>query len=328
MRAFLLSALVVAISVGVGFWVSRTWAPHPPAPAMGKPQPTRITLPKKLKRLYEQPRMNLGVAQLISPACQSLWSEIEALDTSNTEIAPKFPSARDCKGLSAALEKFQSTYDFLCASPANKEAVSDCLGAFYQYRAHITEYLTKNTALQSIDDTKILVDKMIATFITDPHQAMLVADRVLEIDPAFYEAAKAGLLASIMAAQKNNAHQLWEDASRRLRENKISEPSDSYAQDESEILMLTLKNRNADEVFELAAELDSRYPTKTLGPYFLAWAENERGNRDTAIAYLKEAIARDPSDIRLQQTLQAFLSTPGKVTGAFTLTQSYSFFLP
>ncbi len=286
MRVFLLVIVSVALAVGLGFFFSGKLAIQ----TQHQTPPTPYELPKKITRLYQQPRP-LSKTTAISPVCEALWKQISALDMT-LKFTP--PPASNCKDLPPPLDRFHALYSQSCATKDD-----NCFSALYQYRAAITHFTTLGMDLGSIRDMRILVDKLMATFERDPKLAAAIADRIVELEPDNYPAHKAGLIASLISDPQADGMQRRLDNLRRL------ETGDAAAQDELEIFLGVMKDNDPEATFERASDLNDTNPKSAVGPYFMAWAASKRGNRDESLAHVKECIKRDPKNPRYQKTYQA-----------------------
>lgn len=315
MKSVLGVTTLVGLSVAIGYFVSHALRSDQKPPV--HPPVVEYTIPKKLNRLYQEPRQVVAAPTLSEP-CQQFLQSIAALDLSQ-EFKP--PSTISCTALPAPLDAFHSVYLQRCQKKDDQ-----CLTALYQYRAQITHYTTKEVPLNAIRDPKVLIDKLLATFEKDSELAAAIADRWSELDPDNYPAQKAGLISTLLqTVDKDPNDPKWSDVVGRLERMKRLEPKDSLSHAELDCFITALRDRNPDKDFQKASDVNTNYPTKGAGPYLMARAENLRGNRQASIDNLRECLRREPANPHCTNTVSILTRADprAEVKNAFTMYQSF-----
>lgn len=275
------------------------------------------------KPLFSAPRAPVKVEDpAIEPACKTLWADLGGLDLKEALGYPprrvEIPAGDKCAGLPKKLDEKHKAFLAACGPFLNdpekvssaewKAKAPQCQMAAFFYRAAVTDYLTKDEKLSDIKDPKVLADKLMNQFADNPKRAAEVAERLLEVEPGFYPAAKAVAMSRFMDAQEraggDTKNPVWDQVKKDLDRASQMNPEDRKQQ--TELALLTELRRNNDPV-KLGAQAERvarDLPNDAGGPYYAAWAAHLRGDKSSSINWLEEAMKRSPSDERLRESYE------------------------
>lgn len=263
---------------------------------------------ERMANWYQAPREPIaGKAATGTPECVEFWNKVRALDLNRQQ--EEFPdlsglqSVQPCKEVPAPLKTLNDHYQKVCHSQKNS---NQCLVALYYYRAALTDYMTRDVALSSIQDPKVLIDKMLANREVDPALSVRAAERLSELEPQLYEARKAQVLGRLfMATQQKGgeAESQWREVEATIEKAKQLNESDPELL-EAQMLAALLRGTDARGAEELAKEIAEDYPQEWRGPYYAAWALFKEGRGQEALDFLSEAQRRDPQNQRIREALE------------------------
>lgn len=260
----------------------------------------------------------------ISLACKPYASEIQKLDllqmmkdraTVSYQMLPALP--RDCqfqdKRTAAALKSFLERCQ--PKERASEPITEECSSHLFMLRAALTRQLYSDRVLGDIDDLRVLTDMMFAEFVPPQEgempnyqDAKKVSERMLEIDPQLFVAAKVSSFVDVIdglvrKSQGQASPQFWEQAQKTLDRAKTLNPNDpALAEVEAAIETQgfdpTLTQSYIERVHQQGRESGSSW-------YLKAYTEWKLGKPDDARASLKRAIALSPGNSQYAQTMVA-----------------------
>ena len=261
-------------------------------------------IPTPRKELFALPRSALIVqtGNAYTEACVFFWNQLRALDMTTRESV--FPSAAVCDKIPPDLAKWHADYLKHCAQRSQV-----CDEALYGYRASITELLTKDTALSEIKDPKVMTDKMLARLLkgNNPSGVADAAERLMQVDPSFVEAARASVMSRLHDAQGAAGKPddpRWKKFDESLdRASRANGDPGAYL--ESKLYGENIRYSDPEHLKQTAFEIGRQYPERGVGPYHEAWAEHASGNPARTLELLQEALRREPSNSRFRETYEA-----------------------
>ena len=268
--------------------------------------------------------------------CKGYVAEVQKLDLIELErnhyklsyqLVPKQPEV--CRFVDASMNQMIQDLSRTCKPTANdSEAISEkCASSLFRLRAAMTRQMYHARPLSTIRDMRVLTDLMFAEFATidnttmpDLRRAKNIADRMLELDPKLYVAAKVGAFAEVIDAmskkQKNTSMiaEEWVAAAHAVENAKQLNPNDETLED-AEMLVKT-------QGFEPKLALD--YSNKMIAKrsenakawYLKAYAEWKMGAREKAQISLTKASSLAPGNREYSQTLVE-ISRPNAKVDAF-----------
>lgn len=284
------------------------------------PRPTSVA--ERTTRLYEESRPPLPIPKTVGRACREVWNGLRALDLAEfVEYPPRpglVPSAYGCSPPNAELLRAQTEYDRVCRPLARwkssrpqsewHQATRLCASAVISYRAAVTDFLTRGRAVASISDVRVLTDKLIATLGEDRADGVAVAERLLQLEPQMYPAAKAVLVSllddAVTRAVGKNDDPVWEKVEQALRRAQALEGAERKQLLETELAIAWMRTRDARSLRAKAEAMGVSHPELGVGPYYQAWAAYSEGDRTRAAALLTEAIRREPKQRHFQEALE------------------------
>ena len=240
-----------------------------------------VALPAARKELFSAPRAAIQPANALklSEACSKLWNDLRTLNLSQADR--RLPSPSGCDKLPPNLTSWHETYSKACAKPKSTE----CEIAIYDYRAALTEELTKDIPLNQISDPKVLTDKMLARLRAGqmiPGNVADVADRLLETEPNSPQIGRAALTMRIQSAEEAMGKPddpRWKQVDEALEKAKRTGEGDSRTLLEAKLISDHLRYPNPEHTAQAADEITRQYPKLGVGPYHQAWVEFDRGNK-------------------------------------------------
>lgn len=251
--------------------------------------------------------------------CVSYWEALRAQDLVKTmtegQPLPGFPSGTNCKQVPDELAGYHSDFQAACGSlpggstPSSAgEKFTRCFLSLLDYRAQITELMTRDVPLSEIADLTVLSDKLVAKSANDDGAMLAVAERMLEVDPNFYPAAKAAIVARFKTIATDEtaarSERNWEDLEAAVaRAKKFGESDEELLEAEAALYL-----HHGDDLVQaeaVAKRMETLHPTSGTGPYYRAWVASKRGDMDTAKAQLAQALRLKPLDTRYQRALSS-----------------------
>ncbi len=286
-----------------------------------------------LKKILEVPRLKseekvTSSIPTTSQECLDFWTELQRLDLNDFSYPPrlkKFPDSKTCTNPPETFVQLQKEYAEQCGAfmaqieiPPTKEEwetqAKNCISALYFFRAGISTWQHRDEKLSEISNLPLLVDKLALEFSKmikgnmDTTHLIAIAERMLEVDPHIYGAAKAVLMGRVidMATTKN-----------------FKREDDAYwAQMETLLQRAQNLNRGDSELAELARMIRTRAgdPTRTKqeaeqmiaqnsnsseGYRYLGYAYWKLGDRQASFRALEEAMRLAPNNSTLRETWEA-----------------------
>jgi hypothetical protein len=263
--AFILFNLILVLIVG-WFWTRMGKnSSQNPAPS-SLPQVTSLPSPRPLssenKEIYQAPRRLPLNEDTGSSACRAYWKALSELDLNTAFHYPpnpeqKLPAPEGCQETPPALHSLHAQADRACKNlydfknPLTKEAwiqaAESCQSALFHYRAGVTNFATKDLEAKNIHDPKIALDKMFASFESDPAKSAEMAERLMELRPDFQQAAMASVIGRFLDAFKNAPARdaergndpRWEKTENALRRAREMVANDDFQMVEAEVLIAT-----------------------------------------------------------------------------------------
>jgi len=292
-------------------------APTAPAPL------SRIQKSEQIKKMLLQgSRANLPEAKPVvsqSPECASFEKELKTWTVQDI-FDGRFELVERSSCYSTeekALKDLAKSFYENCREPFPKgsdpksKEFSSCLNSFVTLRALLTSKEYKDIPAHSLSDTKLLIDRLIASFAEMNIVAMREnADRLVELEPDLYDAHKARITARFIESHMGGDQKPdWARLDEYLKELAAFEVTDQEFLD----LMTMVKSRamaDKQAVGELIQELAAKPETQAFSKYL------EAGNlrakdapwtapmADQAIRLVNQALELKPQEERFKKTLQ------------------------
>jgi hypothetical protein len=294
--------------------------PDSPTASVSKKLPTPNAEERKTAPIPVPPKIALSD---ISQECRALWEDLQSRDFS--EPPTDLKNGTDCQA-PKLLAMFHRDYLEQCGfkpiPTKSKRAVvkptaESCVASAIQYRLRANDFLTQNQPLAEITDLDLLKDKLVSQSEQNPVRAAEVAERLLTLDSNNIEAAKASFMGRFVDFQTNPKDpEKMKNAERALEVLKRQPDSGTAEIAEMEMTLLVFKGKeNGREKFlSLAADTAQKFPQSGIGPYNQAVGAFLDQNKEQSILHLKEAIRREPHNIRYLESLRLYPS--GFVWGA------------
>lgn len=299
----------------------------------------------RLARLLEKPRKTPAPAPTpvvtanpeFSTACRDLWNLLLELDlerAADRSLFEPLPFNSGCTSAPAEFGQLQMLYFGTCAMWLRPDlrdgppVSQECLASLFLLRSAWAAWLKKDVPIETINDLPELGDRLAGAFAklfsNEPQPAALraVAERILEIDPRIYGAAKAAVIAEVLTGLKAKATPVeWS------RLNGILERARGLArQDDPELKTLEriietagfeptrVKESSRERLRDTSLSAEDRAATL----HELAYAEWKLGNQDESVALLQQAIGLSPSHPDWLST-QARILKPGANPDTFEM---------
>lgn len=262
----------------------------------------------EIKKMYREPRkMEIPEKPEISSACRSLWSSLMALDLIEID---KLPLLGGCEP-PTDLANYQKNYREACLEKKDTKA---CYSAAFFYRAYVTEFLTRDQRIDQISDTKILLDKLFAKFLTNPISAAEVADRMVELLPDYYPAAQAAVFSRLLDLLKGDLKpnpdsaefKRVADGLEKLRQMNPDDPQNV----ELDLFMASLKQDSAQQVKDLTAAFEKGSANPAVTAYYIAREQYKLGNAEAGAQWFAKARELAPNDQRMKETADKIKANP------------------
>lgn len=289
----------------------------------------------RMRELLLRPRAALSVTHQyrddVSNDCFGFFEKMRGLDLTEITSADSLsslPSQENCRKLSKRFEHWARRFAEVC-EPSKKHSgdpqrrLKECTEAALFYRAEMTDWMTYRIDLPTLRDPQILLDKTIARFATDPPQAARFAERLLELEPRSYFAARMAFLGNFVASQwEKDTSEKEHDArlASSLQRAKDLGPAGNLESSEMEMLAASRRGKaGLQTIAEISDRAATQYPRSGIGPYFQAWMNAKQGNAPAAIELLKLAAQREPAEPRYQEALLRMQSGGGMAVDGFEL---------
>lgn len=306
------------------------------------PSPTATALPQARSReVYQAGRAAIATpsAADVSPECEKTWQALRATDLSRfspSDAAPHFEAiGRHCAKVPARFANTQGELLERCRlflesakgdldSPAYRTSRLGCHASLVVYRAQITDWLTRDEPIDRITDPKILADKTVARYVENPGAAADIADRLLELEPTLYPAAKLALYGRFLDARAHGqSPEHWakmEEARKRAGQMNPQERSQHL---EMAVAGEISRSRDPEKVEKQAKWLMENDAKSGYGHFWMAWAAQEKGDRAAMLLHLEKAHAENPNEAKFENALKVARQTPpGQKAGVFGMNLS------
>ena len=275
---------------------------------------------ERTARWYEAARAPLPIGPTVSSGCREVWNRLRGLDLAElVEYPPRpklIPLAGSCSPPTPTLERVQNDYQKSCNAIARwnsgrsqkewRSQTRPCTSALISYRAAITDFLTRGRKPASIDDPRVLTDKLIAQLGEEKGGGIAFAERLLQLDPEMYPAAKAVLAVLLDDAATRPTGRvddpIWEQIDIALRRAEGLAGAERRQLIETELAVVWMRYRDPARAKEKAQAMTFSHPELGVGPYYEAWAAYQAGNRTKARNDLAEAINREPKQRHFRES--------------------------
>jgi len=255
-------------------------------------------------------------------ACLVLWENLRARDLRRPLEAHTLPADGACTKVPDPLKAYHLQFRETCGQLATADDLAFCTLALLDYRVHITQFLTTGTPLSKIDDLLVLSDKLVASDVDDGKEMLAVAERMLEVNPQFYPAAKAALVARFRTVVAEEDGKSWDQTLSALqRAKRFSKKDEELLEVEAAIALI--RNRDAKKAEEIATAMDTQFPTSGTGTYYRAWIAAVQGDPGKAKTILQSAQAKQPDNMRVRDTLSIWDENKEMPEAAFGMSLSY-----
>lgn len=318
--------IILTIAVLAALYLSQRAKDSPTAqPAdLGVPEPIATQSPPHAlnqKRVYQAPReVLIPENPSLSGACRNFWQEIMTLDLSDARIfnePSRLPSTKGCMAITE-FQALQKSYEADCLASAGQTMTEanqqKCQFALFYFRANLHDFFTKDLRVDQISDPTVLIDKLFARFLKNPLNAVEVADRLVELQPDYYPAAQAQVLAKLvnhLNAGKKIVADSPEIAEISAGLEKLSRMKPNDPQNaEIDILLASLVDENTKQVKRKAAEMMEHDPHSATAAYYLAWSEYKSGDPVKGAEWLKRSAELAPNDPRIKATIERVKVNP------------------
>ncbi|MBI2605396.1 MAG: hypothetical protein HYW49_04875 [Deltaproteobacteria bacterium] len=338
-QRFLILIVAVALAAVLFFWKKAGPRSTPLSVSVGESgRQSPSAKGSTFHELYRKPRKD-GVFSAAASAdpCAPLLGTLMELDFDALEFPPKIerlPSIPEgCQTaetgwLRQYREKCSKTFDRIDVPPSKEEwdkQMDACLAAVFFARAGATKKMiqVQGKKLSDISDLRILADLMASEFadavnsnVEAPFSRVdEVAERMLELDPHLYGAAKVSLTVKTVLALsglQNGKVADWDAVMRAADRARGLDPDDRDL-DELELFSRS-KGLDPKRIRDSAEELVRLHPESGMGEYYLSYTEWKDGNRQGAIDDLNTAIAKNSAETKYRETLTE-ISNPRNKTG-------------
>ena len=109
-------------------------------------------------------------------------------------------------------------------------------------------------------------------------------------------------MAAYLVAEKESedSPQRWHPMKEAL--DKMSGDEDLEV-NEMQLQYEILSTKDLDSIQNVSERVSESYPESGTGPYYLGWVANQKGQRQEAITFVRQALQREPNEPRYQETL-------------------------
>lgn len=268
-------------------------------------------------------------AEAVEPACLDFMAEAQRLNMEMFTFPPKLqplPRSAACEAMPEELAALKKTYEDGCGKyighegaiqPAsNDEWMQDslqCQVALWQLRGGVTAWRNRDVPLSEIDDLEVLADHLAFAFSKvmvekpDGRQLVRVSERILELNPHVYAAAKTALLGTLFEAFEDKTQ--WDSEVYRDRVEWLLERAERINPDgrDLEALRTTIATQGMKpELVQAWAQAQLREDggnAQALNA--LGYAQWRLGQRQAALATLRQAAELAPNDHEIQRNWHA-----------------------
>ncbi len=270
--------------------------------------------------------------------CVEYLSRLEAMNlsqlgTPNAKLTyrglPEKPEK--CAWTDPFLDRMQKDFQKVCKQTLNRKAPKpkeedvslhgtisdDCSEKLFFMRAAVTRHILQEKQLAEINDLQQLVDLLYTEFvITDKNTPLnhpriqALSERILELNPALYVAAKTAAYATATEAvlasrnpsvDESTRNALWKKTELALARTEDLKPRDSEMED-ARAALITL-GFDPEKTLDYTNAYISKYPSEARGYFLKAYAEWKKGSRDASLENLAKAIEREPTNLSYQELM-------------------------
>jgi tetratricopeptide (TPR) repeat protein len=298
--------------------------------------PTARTTGQFLRASRPEIVSEVMVSLAINPQCRNYVADLERLDLASKVQGhyaltyQQLPvKTEDCAFNDPSLVAVVNSLNVKCrplVSPG--ESISEnCAAALFMTRAAMTKQLYATRTLSSITDMKVLTDLMFAEFSTlnnqtlpDLKRAKAVADRMLDLNPNLYVAAKVVAFAEVIdglnlkARKPSMTPEEWTSARHAVARAKELNPHDESLMDAQ--MLVETRGFEPKLAVSFAEQLIADNGANPKAYYIKAYALWKLGDRRNALANLKQATTLAPDNRHYSQTY-AEASRPNARADAF-----------
>ena len=272
-------------------------------------------------------------AEAIDPACLDFMAEAQRMNMEMFTFPPKLlplPRPSGCAALPESLAQLGKHYEQACGrfighegeqSPATENQwLSESMGcqaALWQLRGGITAWRNRGKSLAQISDMNELSDHLAFAFSQtfsgltqgkpDGRELVQVSERILELNPHVFTAAKTAALGSLMEAFNDKAQ--WNNPAYLDRMQWLLDRAEHINPAGSDLAALreVVDTRGLDPQHTLdwaQAQLKDD-PSNARAVALLGYAQWRLGQRQQALANLRRAAEMAPENQEVQANWQA-----------------------
>jgi tetratricopeptide (TPR) repeat protein len=259
----------------------------------------------------------------VDPKCLSFAEEIQRLDLNLWNFPPRLerlPRPPECKNVPAEYLKAQNNYEENCASLFNqitppmsaeewKKRSGTCGVYLSILRSAITEWQYQGVRLGEIADLRVLSDLLVSSLalsFDDPASTIRlieVANRMLEIDPILYGAAKADLSARVLKYMHDpkiaeSDPNFWAALDRSFERVLQLNINDSEVQ--SIGLFVKTRGFKPELIQGVGKQMVDAHPD-SYGYEVLGYGAWKTGSKSEAYRYLQKAMEIAPNDAGIKK---------------------------
>lgn len=256
-----------------------------------------------------------------SAECLDFWEGIRSIDFGKWNISKGgLPNPGNCPTSNEPEKAVYDQYQKLCFTSSAYEGLSqkqkdeqlaNCQSMIFFLRAIADHRLTEDFEAKDINDIPTLVDRLMASFLLgfgskDTVGVEKNAERILELSPNLYPAAKASFLASLMGVMKEEesktpvSDETWKKVEAKLE--RLERLSHNDPQMELMKVWVRTRNLEPDRVRDELAH-GGVAPGTANFLYLQAYLKNKSGAKKEAAELLKQGVKAFPADTRFKNTL-------------------------
>ncbi len=338
--AFLVGLVGLVIAA---FFYSTVKSEHPKTETgyQNKLPTTQRSLTAREVEVYQSPRIQLTpkTEEAYSAGCRKFWQglrgeHLQSFFNDRQSLESSLAVSRECTGVPSQISEMHDRFQGACndflgikkdTPAAHVTAIRKaCFASVLMYRAGLTDLQYQGTPLEQIQDPRVLADIAMSRFTSNIAQAADVADRLLELEPGLYPAAKLSAMGRFLQLKdslgkptENEVLKQLEHASERGQEMN---PGDHAFYDEMRVGKEIFQKDNLPGVAKAVDEFAQANPDSAREAYFRAYVEYKQGNLEKSKQWMKTAAEREPQYQGLYERMQEV--KPGTDPGVFYSSQS------
>lgn len=274
-----------------------------------------------MKRLFEAPRVRMNPIEgktAVERDCLAFWVILRGIDLNEISLSPEnvsqIPNPGPCNSVPEGMENEHERFLNSCSGLVRhmdrnewKTKIAQCRMAILFYRAKITDWRLRDTALDQVEDPKVLIDIMMANFMENPKRTADAGTQLLKLEPGLVSIAHATAMSRFFDAQSavgKPGDAKWVLYSQAFGVySRLSDAGDPRVL-EMDLVAARHMEQDAEKLANKAEVVARQYPELGLGPYHQGWAWFIKGNRVRAIEAVKEALRLEPGNTRFQETIE------------------------